>query len=135
MKEGESVNDYFSRTLTIANKMKANDENKGDVIVVKKIMRSMTHKFDYVVCSIEESKDTDTLTIDELQSSLLLHELCMTSHVEEEQALQIAHAEQGRRRESRGGFGRRGRGRGHGRQGFDKSIVECYTCHQLRHFR
>jgi len=97
----------------------------------------MTPKFDYVMCSIEESKDTDTLTIDELQSSLLVHELRMTSHVEEVQALQIAHtdqhAEQGR---GRGGFGqcRRGRGRGHGRQGLDKSTIECFTCHQLGHF-
>jgi hypothetical protein len=31
-------------------------------------------KFDYVVCSIEESKDIDALSIDELQSSLLVHE-------------------------------------------------------------
>ncbi|KHN25123.1 Retrovirus-related Pol polyprotein from transposon TNT 1-94, partial [Glycine soja] len=140
MKEGESVNDYFAWTLAIANKMKANGENKGDVAVVEKILRSMTPKFDYVVCSIEESKDTDTLTIDELQSSLLVHELRMTSHVEEAQALQIAHtdqhAEQGRGRGGRGGFGQRGRGRGRGRgrQAFDKSTVECYTCHQLGHF-
>ena len=94
MKEGESVNVYFARTLTIANKMKANGKNKGDVAVVEKILRSMTPKFDYVVCSIEESKDTDTLTIDELQSSLLVHELRMTSDVEEVQALHIAHTDQ-----------------------------------------
>jgi len=74
MKGGESVNEYFSRTLFIPNKIKANGENKGDVVVVEKILRSMTLKFDYVVCSIEESKDTETLTIDELQSSLLVHE-------------------------------------------------------------
>ncbi|XP_068504450.1 uncharacterized protein [Phaseolus vulgaris] len=37
MKEGESVNEYFARTLTIANKMKVNGENKGDVVVVEKI--------------------------------------------------------------------------------------------------
>ncbi|RVW91533.1 hypothetical protein CK203_046194 [Vitis vinifera] len=81
MKSGETVNEYFSRTLTIANKMKFNGEDKGNTVVVEKILRSMTSKFDYVVCSIEESKDLDTLTIDELQSSLLVHEQCMTSHV------------------------------------------------------
>ncbi|KAL6329764.1 hypothetical protein AAG906_035412 [Vitis piasezkii] len=98
MKSGETVNEYFSRTLAIANKMK--------------ILRSMTSKFDYVVCSIEESKDLDTLTIDELQSSLLVHEQRMTSHVlEEEQALKVTH---GDHFESRGrGHGNyRGRGRG-----------------------
>ncbi|RVW28440.1 hypothetical protein CK203_096187 [Vitis vinifera] len=87
MKVGEFVNEYFAWTLTIANRMKANCENKGDVAIVEKILRSMTPKFDYVVCSIEESKDIDTLTIDELQSSLLVHEQCMSSHVEEEHAL------------------------------------------------
>ncbi|KAB2595058.1 hypothetical protein D8674_030508 [Pyrus ussuriensis x Pyrus communis] len=49
----------------------------------------MTSKFDYVVCSIEESNDLDTLSIDELQSSLLVHEQRMGQHVMDEQALQI----------------------------------------------
>lgn len=44
MKTGETVNEYFARTLTIANKMKANGEDKGDVAVVEKILRSMTPK-------------------------------------------------------------------------------------------
>ncbi|KAK5784371.1 hypothetical protein PVK06_038894 [Gossypium arboreum] len=34
MKTGESVNEYFARTLTIVNKMKINCENKTDVEVV-----------------------------------------------------------------------------------------------------
>jgi len=122
MKEGESVNEYFARTLTIANKMKVNGENKGDVVVVEKILRSLTPKFDYVVCSIKESKDTNTLTIDELQSSLLVHEQRMSYHIEEEHALKITYATQS------GGRGRgcgRGRGRGRGRQSLDKAIVEC----------
>jgi len=29
--------------------------------------------FNYVVCSIEESNNINTMTIDELQSSLLMH--------------------------------------------------------------
>ncbi|KAJ8900016.1 hypothetical protein K2173_024129 [Erythroxylum novogranatense] len=133
MKAGETVNEYFARTLTIANKMKANGENKGDIVIVEKILRSMTPKFAYVVCSIEESKDTSTLTIDELQSSLLVHEQRMSSHVAEEHALKISHGDhlegQGR------GQGRGGRGRGRGRSSFDKSTVECYNCHKLGHFQ
>ena len=53
--------------------MKANDENKGDVAVVEKILRSIIPKFNYVVCSIKESNNIDTLTINELQRSLLVH--------------------------------------------------------------
>jgi len=42
----------------------------------------MVSKFDYVVCSIEESNNLDTMTIDKLQSSLLVHEQRMKSHGE-----------------------------------------------------
>ncbi|KAA3456746.1 Retrovirus-related Pol polyprotein from transposon TNT 1-94 [Gossypium australe] len=107
MKEGKSVIEYFARTLIIANKMKANGEDKGD-IVVEKILRSMTSKFDYVVCFIEESKDTSTLTIDDLQSNLLVHEQLISSHIEKEHALKVSHRNQ---------FRERGQGNGRGRCG------------------
>ncbi|TXG53999.1 hypothetical protein EZV62_019255 [Acer yangbiense] len=99
MKVGETVNEYFARTLTIANKMKANGENKGDFAIIEKILRSLTQKFDHVVCSIEESKDLDILSTDELQSSLIVHEQRMMAHVEEEQALKVTHGDQSRGRE------------------------------------
>ena len=85
MKDGETVSDYFSHTLTITNKLRFLGETLNDVTVIEKILRSMTSKFDYVVCSIEESKDLDTMSIDELQSSLLIHEQRMHNHVVEEQ--------------------------------------------------
>ncbi|XP_015572686.2 uncharacterized protein LOC107260974 [Ricinus communis] len=108
MKQGESVSDYFAKTLTIVNKMKANGESKGDGEVVAKILRSMTPDFNYVVCAIEEAKDTSLLSIDELQSSLLVHEQRMKkkSSLEEIQALKISSGEQ---------FGGKGRGRGSSR--------------------
>ena len=74
MKEGENVVVYFARTLIIANKMKIHGENIQQVVIIEKILRSMTSRFDYVVCLVEESNNLDTLTIDELQGSLLVHE-------------------------------------------------------------
>ncbi|CAN6692286.1 unnamed protein product [Malus baccata var. baccata] len=91
MKVGEFVNDYFARTLTIANKMKVHEEQMRDVVVIEKILRSMTPKFDNVVCSIKESNNLDALPIDEMQSSLLVHEQMMSQHTVDEQALQITH--------------------------------------------
>lgn len=44
------------------------------VSIVEKILLSMNPKFDYVVCSLEESNDIDDLSINELQSSLEVHE-------------------------------------------------------------
>nr|GMD32642.1 Retrovirus-related Pol polyprotein from transposon TNT 1-94 [Ipomoea batatas] len=136
MKIGESVNEYFARTLSIVNKMNANGETKSDADVVSKILRSMTTKFNYVVCSIEESKDTSKLTIDELQSSLLVHEqrMNMNSLAEEAQALKISFSDQSNAR-GRGRGSYRGRGRGRGRQIFDKATIECYKCHKLGHFQ
>lgn len=134
MREGESVNMYFSRTLSIADKMKAHGKDMTETVITEKILRSMVPKFDYVVCSIEESNNLDTMTIDELQSSLLVHEQRMRSHGEEEQVLKVTYDDrsgQGRgRRTSRGG-----RGRGRGQQSFNKAVVECYKCHKLGHFQ
>ena len=110
-------------------------------VIVEKILRSMTSKFNYVVCSIEESNNISTMSIDELQSSLLVHEQRMQGQREEEQVLKVTNVEkfgvrdeyrsEGRGR-TRGGF--RGRGRGRGRQPFTKALVECFKCHKLGHF-
>ena len=98
MKVGESVNEYFARTLTIANNMRVHGEKMEDVVITEKILRSMTPKFDYVVYSIEESNDLDTLSIDVLQSSLLVHEQRMNGHFVEEQALKVTYEDQSRGR-------------------------------------
>ena len=41
----------------------------------------MTWKFNYVACSIEESKGTTDLSIDEFQNSLLIHEKIINRQV------------------------------------------------------
>ncbi|XP_010268935.1 PREDICTED: uncharacterized protein LOC104605744 [Nelumbo nucifera] len=74
MKSGELVTNYFSRTMAIINKMWIHGNKTEDVTIVEKILRSMTPKFNFVVCSIEESHDIDELSIDELQSSLMVYE-------------------------------------------------------------
>ncbi|MCI93902.1 retrovirus-related Pol polyprotein from transposon TNT 1-94, partial [Trifolium medium] len=51
--------------------MTAQGERMEPVVIVEKILRSMTPKFNYVVCSIKESNDVTAMSIDELQSSLL----------------------------------------------------------------
>ncbi|XP_016646919.1 PREDICTED: uncharacterized protein LOC103328157 [Prunus mume] len=87
MKEGESVNEYFARTLTIANKMWIHGEKMEDV-----------------VCFIEESNDLDILSIDELQSSLLVHEQRMGRHTVDKQALKVTHEECPKKEKDSKGF-------------------------------
>ncbi|XP_004301387.1 PREDICTED: uncharacterized protein LOC101292803 [Fragaria vesca subsp. vesca] len=105
MKVGESVTDYISRVMMVANDMRNYGEDMQDVKIVEKILRTLTDKFNYIVCSIEESKDIDSLSVDELQSSLIVHEQKFRRTSGEEQALKVAF-EEGR------GRGEGGRGRG-----------------------
>ncbi|XP_024959636.1 uncharacterized protein LOC112500383 [Cynara cardunculus var. scolymus] len=129
MKDGEKVDTYLARTLTIVNKMEANGDPLTLGTVVAKILRFLSPKFNYVVCSIKESNNLDTMTIDELHGSLLVHEQRMIGQQEDEQALKITTSSPSR------GWGR-GRGgssrdRGRGRSSFNKSTIECYKCHKL----
>ncbi|KAJ9560092.1 hypothetical protein OSB04_005252 [Centaurea solstitialis] len=164
MKSGESVTDYFSKTMAIVNKMRVHGDKTEDVHIVEKILRSLTPKFNFVVCSIEEANDVGLLSIDELHSSLLVHEKKINEQEnegKEEQALKAenhstwSRANRGRGRgrgsyRGRGGrnhndrgnqqhFNRqesqfRGRGRGHSRSA-DKSSVECFGCHRYGHYK
>ncbi|XP_026395891.1 uncharacterized protein LOC113290509 [Papaver somniferum] len=95
MKVGESVSDYLARAMSIANKMRSHGEKMDDVVIIEKVLRSMTSKFDYVVCSIEESHDVDTLSIDQLTSSLMIHKKRVNQHETVEQALQLQHSNNG----------------------------------------
>ena len=45
MMSGESVLDYFSRTMAIVNKMRIHGDEMADVTIIEKILHSMTTKF------------------------------------------------------------------------------------------
>ena len=75
---------------------------------MEKILRSLVPKFDFMVCAIEESKDLGSLSLDELQSSLLVHEHKINrSSTVEEQALKATV-------DTHSNFRRQGKGRGRG---------------------
>lgn len=59
MKQGEAIGDYFSRVMMIANDMRNYGEDMTDIKIVEKILRTLIEKWNYIVCSIEESKDID----------------------------------------------------------------------------
>jgi hypothetical protein len=60
MEDDQRISDYISKLLSVVNQMKACGEEVSDQQVVGKIMRSLTSKFDFIVVSIQESKDVKT---------------------------------------------------------------------------
>jgi len=64
--------------------MRIYGEDILDVKVVEKKLRSLSEKNNYIICSIEESKDINVLFIDELQNSLIVLEQKFQKNNDEE---------------------------------------------------
>lgn len=75
MKKDERVANYISRVVTVTNEMKINGETVTEQMIVEKVLRSLTPKFDIIMVAIQQSKDTSTMKIDELQGTLEVHEV------------------------------------------------------------
>ena len=65
MQKGGTVNDYIGKGMSLASKMRIHGDSITDVVVVEKILRSLTPKFAYIICSIEEANNVEEMQIDE----------------------------------------------------------------------
>ncbi|RDX90862.1 hypothetical protein CR513_27231, partial [Mucuna pruriens] len=89
MEDSESIANYFDRIQELVNAMRACKEKVIDHQVVDKILRTLPPEFDYVAAAIEESKDLDTMEVEELQHFLEVHEMRVNKRkVLKEQAFQ-----------------------------------------------
>lgn len=93
MEEQESAATYFSRFLTLVNLMKACGETFTETMLVEKVLRSLTSRFDYIVVAIEESKDLGELKLDDLQSSIEAHEQRLNDRIKGKDTTQALQAQ------------------------------------------
>lgn len=64
----------MNRVMFVINQLKIYGEDIKYRTVIEKVLRSLSTKFEVVVAAIEEAKDLEKLTIDELMGSLLSNE-------------------------------------------------------------
>ncbi|XP_059070783.1 uncharacterized protein LOC131860394 [Cryptomeria japonica] len=75
MKDEENIVDYLQRVDETVNAVRGLGENIEDEVIVKKVPRSLTTKYDTKVSAIEEAKDLKTFSMDELFGSLFAYEM------------------------------------------------------------
>ena len=75
MHNDESVASYFLRIDEIVNCMKNLGEEIKEVVLVEKVLRSLSPKFDSKVSSIEKKKNLQSLTMSQLHGILTAYEM------------------------------------------------------------
>ncbi|GLJ09748.1 hypothetical protein SUGI_0115150 [Cryptomeria japonica] len=78
MKDEENIVDYLHRVDETVTTIRGLGEKIADEIIVEKVLRSLTYKYDTKFFAIEESKDLKTFTMDELFGSLTAYEMMTT---------------------------------------------------------
>ena len=123
-------------------------------MIVEKILRSLSQKFDFIVVAIQEAKDVKTMKVEELQSSLEAHELLVLDRSSErsvQQALQVQTTKKEgnfknfKKEKGKTNWSNNGRSKAeppkrrsgkdqNKKRDFDKSKVQCYNCEKYGHF-
>jgi hypothetical protein len=74
MLENETFSEFYTRINDLKNSMVSLGKRVSDVKLIKKILRSLLEHFRIKVTSIKESKELDSMKIEELVGSLQTYE-------------------------------------------------------------
>ncbi|GKU86227.1 hypothetical protein SLEP1_g775 [Rubroshorea leprosula] len=70
MKDTETIKEFFDQLTKVVNKIRLQGEELSDKIVVKKVLVSLSEKFEHKISSLEDSKDLSQLFLNELVNAL-----------------------------------------------------------------
>jgi hypothetical protein len=74
MKKDETFSELCTKLSEIVNSMQGLHETLSKVKMVEKILRSLPSPFDPKITTVEESKDVESMDVDELVGSLITYE-------------------------------------------------------------
>ncbi|CAM8999045.1 unnamed protein product [Rhodiola kirilowii] len=77
MQEDETIADFNTRVLDIANEAYALGEPMTEETLVRKVLRSLTKRYAMKALAVKEANDVKTMRLDELMGSLQTHEMDM----------------------------------------------------------
>lgn len=75
MNEDKDVVAYMLRVNEVINVIRGLGETIEDMVIVKRVLRSLSSKFDSKVLAIEEAKDFNAFSLDEMHGSLTAWEM------------------------------------------------------------
>ncbi|GAU27372.1 hypothetical protein TSUD_55260 [Trifolium subterraneum] len=150
MKSDEAVAEYFTRVETLTNQMKNCGSTLSEEEMVEKVVRTLTHKFDHIVVTIEQTKDLSEIKMEDLQSTLEAHELKHGERnhgKEDEQALFVKFKKyqdekkkwQNKKGSKKGKESVEDKPESSKKEGGqktkkDKSTIQCYNCNKHGHY-
>ena len=75
MSDNEKVEDYLLKIDEIVNGIRGLGEKNDDIDVVKKVLRSLPDNFDSKICYIEETRDINKYTMEDIHGALVAYEM------------------------------------------------------------
>ncbi|GAU46965.1 hypothetical protein TSUD_143070 [Trifolium subterraneum] len=150
MKSDEAVAEYFTRVETLTNQMKNCGSTLSEEEMVEMVLRTLTHKFDHIVVTIEQTKDSSEIKMEDLQSTLKARELKHGERnhgKEDEQALFVKFKKyqdekkkwQNKKGSKKGKESVEDKPESSKKEGGqktkkDKSTIQCYNCNKYGHY-
>ena len=80
----ESITQIFTQFTDIINGLKSLGKCYSNSDLVRKVLRSLPRSWEAKVTAIQEAKNLNVLSLEELLGSLMTYELTMKQHTEEE---------------------------------------------------